>query len=446
MPSATLTLAQRIQSLSDNVKQTSTLITRLSNLKFQPGSTAGDANDVRVELSGDIHESLKQQEEELELLRQEIEDLSVGVPVAGPQKGRRRDSGEKGRERARLGALVGRLGEDLKQAHLLFRHAQLNARRSSTRAKHQERALLLSSLRSPPSTSPRPSSPSSSPPPPRHRTPKPPPTQSDILLTHSSNITASLRSTHSLLTDSLSRSRFAQETLDASTAALNELSTSYTSLDDLLAASKGLVGTLLRSQKSDTWYLETTFYLLLGTLAWLVYRRWLYGPLWWLVYLPLKLIYRGLVILFSIGGVSTGISKSTSVGGTAGSTAANGSLSAQSSVLNSGIPTYSSMADKGDAETKSEGQHGQESLSDRVGRIAEESRAGDAAEQQGEHRNENDGNGGGEDDGRPRRADGTVLVESDRPRNPKKRMFEAPVEDKKYEEMKAREARERNEL
>ena len=66
------------------------------------------------------------------------------------------------------------------------------------------------------------------------------------------------------------------------------MSDSYSTLDSILATSKSLVGSLLHSQKSDTWYLETAFYLCATTLAWLVFRRIFYGPLWWLVWLPVK--------------------------------------------------------------------------------------------------------------------------------------------------------------
>ena len=87
----------------------------------------------------------------------------------------------------------------------------------------------------------------------------------------------------------LSRSRFAQETLEQSTAALADLGEHYTNLDTLLANSRSLLSSLVRSQKSDTWYLETAFYILVTTIIWLVFRRFLYGPLWWFVWLPLKL-------------------------------------------------------------------------------------------------------------------------------------------------------------
>jgi protein transport protein SEC20 len=59
----------------------------------------------------------------------------------------------------------------------------------------------------------------------------------------------------------------------------------------MLASSKDLLGTLLRSQKSDTWYLQTAFYMLATTLGWLLFRRLLYGPMWWLVWLPLRLVF-----------------------------------------------------------------------------------------------------------------------------------------------------------
>ena len=81
-------------------------------LSFQPGSLPlnSDEGDVRVELSAEIHESLKQLEEELELVKQEVEELTAGTVSSA----RRRDS-EKDRERSRLAVQVARLGEDLKQ-------------------------------------------------------------------------------------------------------------------------------------------------------------------------------------------------------------------------------------------------------------------------------------------------------------------------------------------
>ena len=62
-----------------------------------------------MELSAEIHETLKGIEEELELLRQEVED----VTSQGGITGRRRDS-SKDSERSRLAVLLARLTEDLR--------------------------------------------------------------------------------------------------------------------------------------------------------------------------------------------------------------------------------------------------------------------------------------------------------------------------------------------
>lgn len=114
----------------------------------------------------------------------------------------------------------------------------------------------------------------------------------------SNNVTNALRRTHDLIASELSRSEFAHETLVESSAALKQLNESYGSLDTMLASSRDLLGTLVRSQKSDTWYLQTAMYMLMVTGAWLVFRRLLYGPTWWLVLFPLR-------ILFGVGSTAT---------------------------------------------------------------------------------------------------------------------------------------------
>lgn len=100
-----------LSQLSDNIKITFQLIGRLSKLSFQPGSTPlqGDG-DVRIELAHDIRDALKQHDDTLDTIRQEIED----VVEFGTYSQRRRDS-LKDRERARIAAQLARLDEDLKQ-------------------------------------------------------------------------------------------------------------------------------------------------------------------------------------------------------------------------------------------------------------------------------------------------------------------------------------------
>lgn len=109
----TQALNLRLQSLFGAHKQTIQLINRLSKLPAQLGSSPlnPDEADARQELSAEIHQSLKEQDEDLELLRQEIEDQTN--PVSWTSAARRRDS-EKERDRTGLAAQVSRLGEDLK--------------------------------------------------------------------------------------------------------------------------------------------------------------------------------------------------------------------------------------------------------------------------------------------------------------------------------------------
>jgi protein transport protein SEC20 len=106
----TTSLSARCASLSEANKTVSTLIQRLGKLNFQPGSVPldGEEGDVRAELSSEIHESLKQQEEELELLKQEAEDYSQSSGNA-----LRRRNSERDREKTRLSIQLVRIGEDI---------------------------------------------------------------------------------------------------------------------------------------------------------------------------------------------------------------------------------------------------------------------------------------------------------------------------------------------
>lgn len=109
----TQTLNVRLTPLFDAHKQTLNLIHRLSKLPAQPGSSPlnPDAGDARVELSAEIHQSLKEQEEDFELIRQEFEDQTGSASWANSS--RRRDS-VRDKERSALAAQVTRLGEDLR--------------------------------------------------------------------------------------------------------------------------------------------------------------------------------------------------------------------------------------------------------------------------------------------------------------------------------------------
>jgi len=208
----------RLTSLFDAHRQTLHLIARLSKLPIQPGSSSlnpGDG-DARVELSAEIHQNLKEQEEELELLRQEVEDLTSTSSWGGS---RRRDS-QKESERAGFAAQVVRLGDDLKLSDLFsleslayvadvvcrartqFRKAQLQAKRNAENAKRKERELLFAGIQEGSSTSGQ-----------NRRRGQEKLSQDELLVNASSDVTAALRRTHQLMQSELSRSQFAHDTL-----------------------------------------------------------------------------------------------------------------------------------------------------------------------------------------------------------------------------------------
>ncbi|KAJ9648306.1 Protein transport protein sec20 [Coniosporium apollinis] len=422
---STQSLLSRLDALSEANKSTLQLIQRLSKLTFQPGTTAlnGGGEDVRVELSSEIHESLRQQEQEFELLKQEAEDFISVEPFGGRH---RRDS-ERDRERSRISVQVARLGEDLKAAREHFRRAQLTAKRSAEAAQRKERELLFANLTSGATDSASTAR--------RRNNNKENLTAEQLELQASSDVTASLRRLHSTLQSELTRSRFAHETLEQSSAALKELKERYSSLDDVLATSRNLLGTLLKSQKSDTWYLETAFYILLTTIIWLVYRRFLYGPLWWFVWLPIKLSYR--FLFFVLGSIGlTGRATSATV-----TQEASTSLRVQPSATGR-LPTFQRAQGQGPyiraggggygAKMAEQGrqQQGQqegsgESLYEQIGNMAEASQQ--QRDQPGDTAPKDDTREASSEEKVTVRGDGTVLEKrGDRPANPKKRMWEDP--------------------
>ncbi|KAF2099659.1 Sec20-domain-containing protein [Rhizodiscina lignyota] len=396
----------RLTTVSENNKSTIQLIHKL-------GKT--DEGDLREELSSEIHDSLNQQEDELELLRQDAEDATAG---ATPTSARHRNS-ERDREKTRLNIQVARLGEDLRQSRIQFRKAQIQAKRNAQLAKQQERHLRLVSIQEG-------SKSGNTTPVPGRKRGQEKLTQDELVASASTDVTAALRRTQQLMQTELSRSQFAQETLDQSTQALGDLSERYTDLDTLLSSSKTLLSTLVRSQKSDTWYLETTFYILLATISWLVFRRFLYGPLWWLLWLPLKLVYKSLVLIFvgagaGVAGSSASVSPSTSLIVKPSAKGRSPERPVGAQFQQPYIPV--GRGGYGAGQVPDPSVLG--SISQQVGQMAEETRKSEQPKPDKKDEEKKD---------EPvRRGDGTILEESDAPRNPKKRMFDAKVEQEKYE-------------
>ena len=226
----------------------------------------------------------------------------------------------------------------------------------------------------------------------------------------------------------LSRSHFARETLEESSAALAQLSESYNTLDTLLSNSRNLLGTLLRSQKSDTWYLETAFYILSATIAWLIFRRFFYGPLWWFLWFPMKMFIKGWSGVFTAMGIIGGSTAASTVSSMAASqTIVHNSATrgprpvisgARAPNVNVGGGGRGAPMRRSDTPPSSIPESSGRSVSEQVGRIIDGSQDGPVTEQSGDEKLSQEISQEGVDD-----------VEN-RP-NPKKRMWEEPVEAEK---------------
>ncbi|GAB1310468.1 Protein transport protein sec20 [Madurella fahalii] len=423
------TLQERLAALQETTGQLKDLIDRLANIKFQPGSvplSTSDEDNVATELGTEISQILREEEEDLELLQEEIIDLRSGRPGSDAEH-----------RKTRLKEGAQRLEAELKDCRTAFRKAQLSARRSLEAAQKLERSLLLASYAASANASPAASTILSNPDSNNSDNANPqqdhsdttdprdklfPPTarrrhnrsshkdanssQHSDLISTSSDVTLALRRTHALIAGEVAKSAFAAQTLAESSAALAELQRSYEGLDGLLSRSRDLVSALVTAQKSDTWYLQAALRLLLGTLAWLVFRRFLYGPLWWLVWLPLRTGFRVSKGVVGLGGsqqqqqASVGVGRMEVVG--PGSDGAG-----RKTVVGVGeegaVPTV-----KVGTEPAEEVKGDPDSMVERVGRMVEDTlnRREEDAE---------DANGTGESD-----------AEEDKP-NPMKRMWEEEI-------------------
>ncbi|KAK3355683.1 Sec20-domain-containing protein [Neurospora tetraspora] len=433
------TLQERLTALQETTGQLKELIERLATLKFEPGSVPlsnsisslantgadGNTNNEAADLSAEISQVLREEEEDLELLQEEIIDLRSGRPGS-----------EAEHKKTRLKEGAQRLAVELKSCRTSFRKAQLAARRNLETAQRLERQLLLASYVAvaanlaaassyrgesgtstpvssaaaaggapqPTSTTPPPlptssaaaasSDPSQPPLDPRqalfgnrrrkqHQTTLPPSHDSEVV-SASSTVTDALRRTHALIASEVAKSAFASQTLAESTAALKELQRSYEGIDSLLSRSRDLVSTLLQSQKSDTWYLRTSLYMLLCTLGWLVFRRWLYGPLWWVLWLPLKMVWKGGRVAYDVstthhghGGVETGAGGGARMEVLVGDENGKGGRSVVGMAEEGAVPTVQVEVGGGGGGGKAKKRDNDndvdpESMVEKVGRIIEE--------------------------------------------------------------------------
>jgi protein transport protein SEC20 len=73
-------VSERLKALQESNIQLKDLIDRLANLKFQPGSIPleEEEDNAKAELTAEIHQIIKDQEEDLEVLQEDVIDLDFG--------------------------------------------------------------------------------------------------------------------------------------------------------------------------------------------------------------------------------------------------------------------------------------------------------------------------------------------------------------------------------
>lgn len=94
--------------------ETLQLINRLARFPARTGASdpTHSSTNAREELGAEIHQNLKELDEDFELLQQDAEDLAPGLTWTS---GARRIDGERERERTDIAAQVARLGENLRR-------------------------------------------------------------------------------------------------------------------------------------------------------------------------------------------------------------------------------------------------------------------------------------------------------------------------------------------
>ncbi|KAL1844274.1 hypothetical protein VTJ49DRAFT_2331 [Mycothermus thermophilus] len=442
-------LHERLSTLQETASQLRELIDRLANLRFEPGSVplpadgTDSSDNVATELSAEIAQTLRDEEDDLELLREEVADLPPARPGSDAEQ-----------RKTRLRDAAATLQADLNRCRTDFRKAQLAARRSLEAAQKRERELLLASYAATASPSPASSTiltrpgdsngnnspdPNTTKPPQaqltpeearaqlfrrRHRKPSIPdasssssPSSSAAVQT-SHDVTLALQRTHALIAGEVAKSAFAARTLAESSAALAELQRSYEGVEGLLTRSRELVGALAAREKSDSWYLAAALRILLATLAWLVFRRFLYGPLWWLVWLPVRTGYR-VTSGVMVGGGGKGGS-SSSVGATMG--VVQPGEGASTVVVGVGEEGAVPTVRVGGRERGETGGDAEYPMVEKVGRMVEDTLDRRDADDEKENLT-----GTEEPEPEPEEEPAEMQKEEEYKPNPKKRMWEEPI-------------------
>ena len=284
------------------------MISRLSKLPPSTTITNSSSDAARKELAALIHQTLREAETDYEQLVDEAQSSS-SLGASAPST-----SGA-------VQSLVAKTGEDIKIARRQYRKALLSA-------SHAERDALFAARRNPAA-------------PPAGSRGNEKVSQTELLVSASSDVTAALRRTQQLLQGELSKSRFASETLAESGEALRELTARYSVFDDALRKSKTLIRDLVKKNKSDRWYYETAIRILLATLLWIVVRRLFWGPLWLVVVWPVQTLWWAGAAAVGLGSRSGGSASSAVVGQPVYTSSSSSSSSLPSSSSLSPLPSSS---------------------------------------------------------------------------------------------------------
>ncbi|KIH87255.1 syntaxin [Sporothrix brasiliensis 5110] len=230
------------------------------------------------------------------------------------------------------------------------------------------------------------------------------------------DVTAALRQTHARIAGEVARSDFAAQTLAESSRALAELGDKYGSggstgpggvgggdIGASLKSARTLVKGLVAAHKSDTWYLQTALYMVVATMGWLLFRRLLYGPLWLLVWWPVRTVFGTAALVGRAGSSVAGVGSNKHGAGSS-------AMSRSENRVSASIVTTTSVAAEVHATDPARAASS-DSLVDEVGRMVDEAAEAGAA---------------------PTGEAGSAADEAVQP-NPKKRMWEEPVEAAKHE-------------
>lgn len=260
------------------------------------------------------------------------------------------------------------------------------------------------------------------------------PTQESLRASAAEQVTSTLQQMLDQVLTQLARSQEVRESLERSSESLKDLANRGGNIDAILESSKSLVSTLYRSQKSDTWYLETSFYMLIVTIGWLVFRRWLYGPLWWFVWFPLKWGVRLAWFALSVAGI---LGTSSTHGGGATDLARSNVIQGEPMAISMGTGPRHGAAVLDDVpqiriRDEDAGQDRAGSLSEAIIETILTNRpVVEATPSPSSASGSSQTGSSGAQSGR-QRGDGQYLRDSDAPRNPMKRMWEEePVEERR---------------